>query len=57
MTNENQPANEPEAEAIDKPRPTARPLRVVRLRPRGTSPGTGYVSPADEAVEWPEDAA
>ena len=24
---------------------------------RSTAPGTGYVSPADESVDWPEDAA
>jgi hypothetical protein len=39
-----------------------KPVRVVSfLRPgdvqRSRARGTGYVSPLDESVEWPEDAA
>ena len=42
--------------------PEYKPARVVPLvKPgdvqRSRARGTGYVSPADESVEWPEDAA
>jgi len=42
--------------------PEYKPARAVSIvRPgdvqRSRAGGTGYVSPADESVEWPEDAA
>jgi len=42
--------------------PEYKPARVVSIvRPgdvqRSRARGTGYVSPADESVDWPEDAA
>lgn len=38
--------------------PTHTPNRIVPLRGRGgPTHGGGWVSPLDESVEWPEDAA
>jgi hypothetical protein len=37
--------------------PAHTPTRIVTFPGRSRATSTGYVSPADESVEWPEDAA
>ena len=37
--------------------PARAATRIVTFPGRSRATGTGYVSPADESVEWPDDAA